>query len=260
MTMTPGQIQKLLAKKPDFANAILDGKVSLKRLGSNPPRYELLWPDVGKDTPISLDGDALWSWATMQKAIFKIWKAVVGDMKPKDWHNLLTILNDNRTDVDMPGASEAAGVLDTLQRWIDQRGTVTWSAIEVDFRPLYRDGFHYFRLHTFETQALFAQGSRYYYQRHQMPRDKLLPILKNAGAVGMVRKFKGGINKWVWQIPEDFNKPAEQPLGGLIPLIPDDGEEGDAPKGEKGEKQGELTPDKEEEITKEPARDAPEWF
>lgn len=248
MAMTPSQIQKLLAKKPDFANAILDGKVSLKRLGSNPPRYELLWPDVGKDITIGLDGDALWSWATVQKAIFKIWKAVVGDMKPKDWHNLLTILNDNRTDVDMPGASEAASVLDILQRWVDGRCTVTWSASEVDYRPLYRDGFYYFRLDAFETHGLFAQGSRYFYQRHQMPRDKLLPILKNAGAVGMVRKFKGGINKWVWQIPEDFNKPVEQSLGELIP---DDGEEREVTKGEKGE-----TPNEGLGVVK----DAPEDF
>lgn len=248
MAMTQSQIQKLLAKKPDLANAILDGKVSLKRLGSNPPRYELLWREVGKDIPISLNGDELWSWATVQRAIFKVWKAVVGDMKPKDWHNLLTVLNDKRIDIDMPGASEEASVLDILQRWVEQRSIVTWSASEVAHRPLYRDGFYYFTLDAFETHALFAQGSRFFYQRHQMPRDKLLPILKNAKAVGATRKFKGGINKWVWQIPEDFNKPAEPPLGELIP---DDGEVGDVSEGEKGE-----TPNEGLGVVK----DAPEEF
>ena len=225
MTMTPGQIQRLVSGKPDFVGAIQNKKVYLERYGSDPPRYKLYWPDIAKDIPISLDGDELWSWATVQKAIFKVWNEVTEDMKPRDWHDLLTILNDNRTDIAQPGASEAASVLDTLEHWIGRFGSTAWSANEINFRPLYKDGYHYFKLAAFETHALYAQGSRFYYQRYQMPRSKLYEILGNAGAKSVPKKFKKSVIR-VWQIPEDFNKPTEPPQGELIP----DGEEGDIPK------------------------------
>lgn len=233
MAMTPSQsqtIQQLLTTKPDFADAIQNKKVSLKRYNSDPPRYELHWPDVGKDIPISVDGDELWSWATVQKAIFKVWKVVTEDMKPRDWHDLLTILNDNRADIDQPGASEAASVLDTLEHWIEQFATQVWSAGDLNHRPLYKNGYYYFRTAAFETHGLYAQGSRFYYQRYKMPRSKLYEILGNAGAKSVPKKFKKSVIR-VWQIAEDFNKPPEQPQGELIP----EGEEGDVPGGEKGE-------------------------
>ena len=108
MGMSDADIKKLFGSKPDLADAITKGDIQLKRFGSDPARYELTWFHIGGNTPISLNGDELWSWATVQKAIFKVWKQVIDDMKPSDWHKLLTILNNNQVDADEPRASMAA--------------------------------------------------------------------------------------------------------------------------------------------------------
>jgi len=247
MTITPSQIQKLLSGKPDLADAIQNQEVQLRRYNSDPPRYELHWPQVGKDIPISLDNvKELWSFATVQRTIFDKWKVVIEDMKPREWHDLLTILIDSLEEIDAPGASTAASVLDTLEHWIERFSSIVWSAGDLNHKPLYRDGYYYFKLAAFETHALYAQGSRFYYQRHQMPRSKLYEILGNAGAKSVLKKFKGSTIR-VWQIPEDFNKPTEPPQGELLSKE----EEDDAPKGEKGE-----TPEEELGVVS----DVPEGF
>lgn len=216
MGMSDADIKKLFGTKPDLADAITKSDVQLKRFDSDPPRYELTWFHIGGNTPISLNGDELWSWAIVQKAIFKVWKQVIDDMKPSDWHKLLTILNNNQVDADEPRASMAAEVLDILENWTERSKSLKWSAGDIIHRAIYKDGYFYFKMATFESGALFAQNSRFYYRRYDMPRQKVHEILKKAGAKTLVKKFKGkGI--WVWQIPEDFNKPDELPQGELTP-------------------------------------------
>ena len=214
-------IKKLLASKPDFAEAIQNGEVYLKRYNSDPPRYELYWPEVGKDIPINVNGDELWSFATVQKAIFKVWKEVTDDMKPRDWHELLTILNADREDIDEPGASMKAEVLDMLERWIERFNTTVWSANDLNHQPLYKDGFYYFKITTLESQVLFAQNSRFYYQRYLIARPKLYQILKAAGAKSVIKNFKKNVIR-VWEIPEGFNEPTEEAEGQLEPEDEDD--------------------------------------
>lgn len=241
MPMSPSQIQQLYSSKPDFAQAILDGEVHLKRFNSDPPRYELYWHKIGGNTPVSLDDvQELWSFATVQKSILDRWKMVIDDMKPRDWHDLITILINSMEEIDQPGASEAAQVLDILENWINRFITDRWLASELDANPIYKDDYYYLKPAVFETRGLFVSESPFFFQRSRMTRPKLCKILRNAGGEPLVKKFKGkkdGI--WVWQIPWDFNKPPEPAQGELTP----EEEEGEATKGEKGETQGELIPE-----------------
>lgn len=236
MPTTPSQIaqlKQLLAGRPDFAAAIQNKKVSLKRYNSEPTRYELFWPDVGKDMPVSLDDvEMLFSVARVQRAIFEKWKVVIEKMKPKEWHDLIIILNDGAQEIEAPDASPHASVLNILERWIERFGSAIWSATDIYHRPLHKDGYYYFRTDAFETGALFAQGSRYYYYRQAMPEGKLFEVLKNAGAESVTVRFpKRKVPIRVWRIPEDFNKPTEP---AQIELLSED-EEGVVSEGEKGD-------------------------
>jgi hypothetical protein len=213
--MSDADIHKLLNSKPDFFDAVLNGKVSLKRYDSDPPRYELYWNEVGEDTPVNLSGDALWSWPAVQRAIFQTWKIVVDDIATRDWRDLLTILNDTRFDLDAPGASMDAEIMDILESWAE-RSSPKWSVSDLVNKPICKDGFYYFKMPAFETHALFAQGSRFFYQRYQITRDKLYTILTKAGGVSVVKRF-GKKTIRVWRIAEGFNVPKEQADGDIMP-------------------------------------------
>jgi len=222
LTAACPEYQSTPAKKisnPNFGDAIEKGDVHLKRYSGDPPRYELYWSAIGKDTPISLNGDDFCSWATVWKAIFRVWKTVISDdMKPSNWHKLMSILNDNCEDINEHGASLGDEVLDILENWTRTSGSRKWSAGDINGKPIYKDGFYYFKMNAFEKGALFTQNSRFYYRRYDIPRGEVFKILKNAGAATLVKRFKGhkdGI--WVWRIHEDFNKPTEQAQGELTP-------------------------------------------
>lgn len=211
-------LKDLLAQRPDIAEAIQDGKVQLKWYCSDPPRCELYWPDIGKQIPISLENsDALWSWATVQKAMLATWRVVAcDDLKPKDWHACLTILIAKAEVVEEHGASMAAEILDILDYWLEEHHTDAWSVNDLYNQALYKDGYYYFRTEVFEQKALFAQNTRFYYQRYLIPRPKLYEIFRGAGARSISPRFRGDVHKRAWQIPEGFNKPgADEPEGQI---------------------------------------------
>lgn len=224
--------QKLLANKPDLAAAILEHEVSIRRFNTDPPRFELRWAKVGVNKPISFDNvKDLWSFTTVQRTIFERWKVVIEDIKSKDWHDLLIILTDHIEEIDAPGASLAALVLDILEHWIERFNSVEWSAGDLNTRPIFKNGFYYFKVTAFETHALFAQGSRFFYQRYAIPRPTLYKILADAGAKSTTQKYKGKTIR-LWQIPEDFNKPKEAPQGDLDRNEDEDIAESDETNGE----------------------------
>lgn len=251
MTMSPGQsIQQILASKPSLTNAVIDGKVTLRRYNSNPPRYELFWPEVGKNIPVSLkDEVVLFSFAQVQKKIFARWRIVIQEMSKEEWQKLITILNASAEEIDAPDASAADSFRDLFQRWIERYSIGKWSVYDLNYRPLYKDGFYYFKVDAFETHALFITGSRHQYHRQEMDRGTVCEVLKEIGAKSVTARFKKRVER-VWRIYEDFNKVTEP---AEVVLVPDDGEVGDAPKGERGEKQVELIPNDE-------AKDVPEGF
>lgn len=251
MTMSPGQsIQQILASKPSLTNAVIDGKVTLRRYNSNPPRYELFWPEVGKNIPVSLkDEQVLFSFAQVQKKIFARWKIVIQEMGKEEWHKSIAILNDSAEEIDAPDASSADSFRDLFERWAERFGIGKWSVYDLNYKPLYKDGYFYFKVDAFETHALFITGSRYQYHRQEMDRGRVCEVLKEIGAISTTARFKKKVER-VWRIHEDFNKVTEPPE---VVLVPDDREEGDAPKGEGREKQVELIPNDE-------AKDVPEGF
>ena len=205
--------EQILAKRRDIAEAVLSGEVHFKRYNSDPPRFELYWPKIASNVPISL-GDEIWSWATVQKAIWRVWNEVIYDMKPKDWHACLAILTTNAETVEEPGASMAAEVLDMLEKWLKCHNLNSWTANDLDTCPLIKDGCYYFRLAAFESHALFSQGSRFFYQRYLIPRAVLYEIMRNAGGASVVKKFRKG-NIRLWQIPQGFNEPKDVPQGDI---------------------------------------------
>jgi hypothetical protein len=210
VTDTLQQQSKILATNPNFAGAIVHREVSLKRFGGNPPRYELLWPGVGGTRLISLDHNEIWSWATVRKAMFNTWKVIVLDMKPSDWHDLLKILTANEEDIPIPGASLEAMILNMLDWWVRQRGPKDedYSASDLDFMPLHKDGFIYFKPEAFQSRVLYSDHSPFHFQRNIVSRTRLYEILHNAGGESKPMWFpKEKRNVRLWKIPEGFNEP-----------------------------------------------------
>jgi hypothetical protein len=210
--------EELLASRPDIALAIQEGKVTLKWYNSDPPRCELYWPDVGGDKPVRLDDtDQLWSYATVAKRMLRTWRIVTYDMTPKDWKALLAILVPRAEVIDESGASIAAEVLDILESWVERDLSESWSANDLSSCPLHKDGYYYFRIASFEQNALFAKNSRFYYSRYLLPRPKLWEILKSVGGQSIAPRFRKRTIR-VWQIPEDFNRPALGEPGSQLSL------------------------------------------
>lgn len=214
------QIEKIIisddGERPSLTEEIIEkGGVRLRWYDSDPPRFELSWPDVGGDTLLPIPNiDALWSWSTLRKLIAERWKTVVDDMKPDRWHSLLTLLIERAEFIAQPGASENAEVLSMLEGWLQDRGIERWSGKDIYHAPILKDGYYYFRLETFESGALFAPNSRYHYQRYLITRPKLYKILGTAGAQTTVKNFRGKSIR-VWMIPADFNRPKEPAEGEL---------------------------------------------
>jgi len=189
--------------------AIENGEIKLKQYNSVPPRYELYWEDIGGTIPVNLSNmDELWSWATVNKRMAERWRVVCADLKPREWHELLGKLISKAKVIERPGASDAAAVLDILDNWFQRESTDRWSKVEIYNRPLYKEGFYYFRVEVFEKNALFKDNSRFFYQRWLMDRPKLWQILSDAGAVSKVENFRGKKVR-VWKIAENFNEPNE---------------------------------------------------
>lgn len=193
--------------------AIEQEEIKLKWYNSDPPRYELYWPDIGGNQPINLENmDALWSWTIVQKSMAERWRVVPDDLKPKDWHALLNKLIAKAEIIAEPGASDAAEILDILSHWIAQSESKSWSWHEIWSKPLYKEGFYYFRLEVFEQKALFAQNTRFFYQRYLAPRPKLYQVFGSVGGITTTQRFKKQILR-VWQVPEGFNEPKEPVQG-----------------------------------------------
>jgi hypothetical protein len=207
---------EILDRRPDIALAIQRREITLTWHESDPPRPELRWPEVGGDKPVSLDdSDALWSWATVQKAMLKTWRVVTIDMTPRDWHALLALLTARAEVIPEYGASMDNEVIDMLDSWIQSNLSPSWSGHNLHSMALFRDGFYYFRIEAFERGALFNQNSRFYYQRYLVPRSKLWGILKSVGGQSTAPRFRKRTIR-VWQLPEDFNQPAPgEPEGQL---------------------------------------------
>lgn len=209
------ELKRILDNRPDFAALITDGKMKLRRFKSDPPQYEIVCQRIDENTPVTVDADGIWSWATVQKAVFNTWSVVPHDMLPKDWHALLALLIDNCEDIEEPGASEDAQVLDLLESWLGGHNRTRWSADDLDRSPLQREGYHYFRINAFENGALFASNSPFHYQRYKVPRPKLHKILRKAGGRSVVKAFRGRDNVRLWEIAEGFNRPREKSEGEI---------------------------------------------
>jgi hypothetical protein len=202
--------------------AVENGEVRLKHYNSMPPRYELYWDYIGGTIPINLSNmDELWSWTTVNKRMAERWRIVASDMKPKEWHELLGKLIANAEVIEQPGASDAAAVLDILDNWFENEGISRWSKADLFSRPLYRDGYYYFRVEVFEERALFAQNSRFFYQRYLMQRPSLWAILSGAGAVSKTENFRGKKIR-VWKIAANFNESTEAAANELEDEYNDD--------------------------------------
>jgi hypothetical protein len=202
--------------QPDIADAIQDGWLQLERIGTDPPRFRLLWPKVGKSVGISLSAEELWSWTTVQRKMFEQWRVMSYDMTARQWHQLLGILDKNANVVPEHGASQKDVIADLLEHWLKNKNTSRWSVGDVDHLALYKDGFYYFRLAALQS-ALYTEGSPYYYQRYLMPRSKVCEILGSLGADHKNFKFKGGKTRYLWYIRDDFNEPQEPAQEELIP-------------------------------------------
>lgn len=202
-------LESITTEQPDLAGAILDGEVTFTRYSSDPPKYELLWPDVGGMQPVILYGDEILSSAAVTKAIFHRWKVLIPSMTAADWRDLLARLNDRRQDIDEPGSSLAGEILDLLSRWCENTSDV-WSIGDLSNRPIRRGEDIYFTISAFENRALFSQSSRFYYQRYLVPRPKLYEILKEVGGRSVVKTF-GQKTIRLWRIPGSFHDPKEQP-------------------------------------------------
>ena len=230
---------------PNIEDAVSNGEIKMVRFESDEPRYELFWLKVGGVKPINLDSDEIMSWAITRKHMFNSWKVMPVDLKPKEWHKILGELIATCKEVSEIDASKGAEVLDILEGWFQAFSNNSWRHNDIYRHPLYKGGFYYFRMDVFEQNALFQKDSRFFYQRHLIPRSELYKALKNAGAKSLTVRFRK-IPERMWKIAEDFNVPTEEPTEELEE--PETDEFGDPKETIKSKDSGQLAmPDKPEE-------------
>ena len=155
----------------DLCAAIGAGLVKLKRYElEEKPYYELEWLRSEGTLTLCCDPIQLLTYYSIYKLAFQNWGIKLPQRKQKDWDKALDLLLGK---VQQPfvgeGFSTAGEVKDMLDWWVRHRLGRTNS--DIDDRPLVKDGKLIFNISAFERSCLFAQNSRFYYQRQRRVDD-----------------------------------------------------------------------------------------